>query len=274
MAIRMQQRRGTSEEWTSANPRLASGEIGLETDTNKFKIGDDVNFWDDLAYFVNSDGLSGELDGYATEEYVDDAVSAVVGLAPSTLDTLSELATALGDDPAAITTLQSDVSALQTGKADLVDGFVPSNQLDIDLTGLATETYVDDAVAAIPAPDYTGLATESYADTAAANAAAAVVDSAPATLDTLNELAAALGDDANYATTITTALGTKAPLESPTFTGSVSFTGATVTGIDALPSQSGNSGKYLTTDGTNVSWAEISGGTTVSLTPHPFAMIG
>lgn len=39
---------------------------------------------------------------------------------------------------------------------------------------------------------------------------ATLVDSAPTTLDTLNELAAALGDDANFATTITTALGTKA----------------------------------------------------------------
>jgi hypothetical protein len=39
MATRMQQRRGTAAQWTEANPRLAAGEIGLETDTNKFKIG-------------------------------------------------------------------------------------------------------------------------------------------------------------------------------------------------------------------------------------------
>jgi hypothetical protein len=120
MATRMQQRRGTAAQWTQANPRLAAGEIGLETDTNKFKIGDDVNFWDDLAYFVNSDGLAGELDGFATEEYVDTAIGNVVGLAPETLDTLAELATALGDNPDAIATLQSDVAALQaSGGGDL-----------------------------------------------------------------------------------------------------------------------------------------------------------
>ena len=45
---------------------------------------------------------------------------------------------------------------------------------------------------------------------AAAAAAAALVDSSPAALDTLNELAAALGDDANFAATVTTALATKA----------------------------------------------------------------
>ena len=64
-------------------------------------------------------------------------------------------------------------------------------------------------------------------DTTAANTAfvqqeiAALVDSAPGTLNTLNELAAALGDDANYATTTTNAIATKAPLASPTFTGTI-----------------------------------------------------
>ena len=48
-----------------------------------------------------------------------------------------------------------------------------------------------------------------------------IINSAPAALDTLNELAAALGNDANYAATITTALSLKAPLENPTFTGTV-----------------------------------------------------
>ena len=40
MAIRMQQRRGTAEQWDLANPVLAAGEIGFETDTSQFKIGD------------------------------------------------------------------------------------------------------------------------------------------------------------------------------------------------------------------------------------------
>jgi len=49
----------------------------------------------------------------------------------------------------------------------------------------------------------------------------------------------------------------RAPLESPSFTGTVSFSAATVTGIDLLPSQSGNSGKYLTTNGSSTSWATV-----------------
>jgi len=57
------------------------------------------------------------------------------------------------------------------------------------------------------------LATETYVNTAVSN----LVDAAPTALNTLNELAAALGDDANYAATITTALGTKAD-QSTTYT--------------------------------------------------------
>ncbi len=51
------------------------------------------------------------------------------------------------------------------------------------------------------------------------DAIAALVDSAPGALDTLKELADALGDDPDFAATITNALALKAPLASPTFTG-------------------------------------------------------
>jgi hypothetical protein len=53
------------------------------------------------------------------------------------------------------------------------------------------------------------IATKTYADNAATTAVANVIDAAPATLDTLNELAAALGDDANFATTVTDSIATK-----------------------------------------------------------------
>lgn len=59
------------------------------------------------------------------------------------------------------------------------------------------------------------VATESYVGTAISN----LVDSAPAALDTLNELAAALNDDSSFSTTVTNALAAKAPLESPALTG-------------------------------------------------------
>jgi len=65
------------------------------------------------------------------------------------------------------------------------------------------------------------FATESYVSTQITN----LVDSSPATLNTLNELAAALGDDPNFATTTATSIGLKAPLASPSFTGNSTFAG-------------------------------------------------
>lgn len=87
--------------------------------------------------------------------------------------------------------------------------------------------------------DLSSYYTSAQADTAISTAVSNLVDSAPATLDTLNELAAALGDDANFATTITNSLAEKAPL-----TPSVSEkTGAyTLTANDK--------GQVITADGT------------------------
>jgi hypothetical protein len=48
---RKPQLRGTAAAWTSNNTVLLAGELGIETDTNKFKIGDGVTAWDDLPYF-------------------------------------------------------------------------------------------------------------------------------------------------------------------------------------------------------------------------------
>ena len=56
MATRMQQRRGTAAQWTSADPVLNAGEIGWESDTNKFKIGDGTNHWASLDYFSDING--------------------------------------------------------------------------------------------------------------------------------------------------------------------------------------------------------------------------
>lgn len=50
MTSRLQNRRDIASAWTSANPTLAAGEMGLETDTSKFKMGDGVTAWNSLAY--------------------------------------------------------------------------------------------------------------------------------------------------------------------------------------------------------------------------------
>jgi hypothetical protein len=84
MATRMQQRRGTASQWISSNngdgPILNAGEIGWESDTNKFKIGDGVSYWDDLTYFVDAtDVIASSLGAYLQDSDVG-AISGVAGL--------------------------------------------------------------------------------------------------------------------------------------------------------------------------------------------------
>lgn len=72
MAIQIQFRRGTAAEWTAVNPILALAEMGIETDTNLFKIGTGVDPWNDLPYgglrgFVGSVGFAGSVGNIAVE---------------------------------------------------------------------------------------------------------------------------------------------------------------------------------------------------------------
>jgi hypothetical protein len=89
-----------------------------------------------------------------------------------------------------------------------------------------------------PTANTTDAANTAYVDAAVTAGLATVIASAPALLDTLDELAAALGDDANFATTVTTNLAAKAPLASPALTG---------TPTAPTPSSVDNSTKIATT---------------------------
>ena len=83
-----------------------------------------------------------------------------------------------------------------------------------DTVGIPTGAV---AVTQSASDNTTKVATTAYVTTALANLA----DSAPSTLNTLNELAAALGDDANFSTTVTNSIATKLPLAGGTMTGNL-----------------------------------------------------
>jgi hypothetical protein len=88
-----------------------------------------------------------------------------------------------------------------------------------------TLTGIPTAPTAALSTDTTQLATTAFVRAEVAN----LVNSAGATLDTLGEIATALGNDANLSTTLTNSIALKAPLESPTFTGTVTLPANTVT---------------------------------------------
>jgi hypothetical protein len=58
MAVQIQLRRGTAAQWTSANPILAQGEMGIETDTSKYKIGNGSTAWSSLDYSSLPSGVA------------------------------------------------------------------------------------------------------------------------------------------------------------------------------------------------------------------------
>jgi hypothetical protein len=124
---RMQQRRGSAAQWTTANTTLASGEIGVEVDTNRFKVGDGLSAWSALAYFENQTDVAAAIQS---------AVDGILDLPPATLDTLNELSAALGDDPDFFNTVVYKAGSTMTGDLTLAND--PTSDLHA-----ATKQYVD-----------------------------------------------------------------------------------------------------------------------------------
>lgn len=132
----MQQRRGTATQWTSANPILASGEIGLETDTNKFKIGNGLATWSSLQYFNDVQDLL-ELYVPLTQKGANNGVATLGSdgkLTSSQLPTIDELT-----QDAINTALVAG-----TGLDKTYDDTANTITIDIDST-VATKTYADTA---------------------------------------------------------------------------------------------------------------------------------
>ena len=82
MADIIQIRRDTATNWTSANPTLAQGELGAETDTSKIKIGDGSTAWTSLGYLIDAGGyLTATSTNTLTNKTIRDTVYALSGLA-------------------------------------------------------------------------------------------------------------------------------------------------------------------------------------------------
>ena len=214
MATRIQLRRGIASSWTSSNPILASGEVGVETDTNKVKIGDGSSNWNELDYFADIYAASASIISYINSEIGD-----LIDSAPALLDTLNELAAAVGDDPSFFSSIRTTINSASATAYSSASAY--TNTASASLV-----SYTNSQINALSTSDIeegsrlyftnerainSGSATyilqtnqQSIINTASAAAVTAVLDGAPGVLDTLNELAAALGDNPDILSTFIT----------------------------------------------------------------------
>lgn len=170
-------RRGTAAEWVASQPQpggevLRLGEPGYEKDTGRLKIGDGITPWNSLAYF--NDG------------------------APIDPEQLQDL---LGGG------LLTAGSGINISYNDLADTITISTS-GVAFLNSPNFTGIPTVPTAPSGTNTTQIASTAFVRTEVSN----LVDSAPALLDTLNELAAAINDDANFATTVASGLASKAPL--------------------------------------------------------------
>jgi hypothetical protein len=192
MATRMQQRRGTAAQWTAANPVLAAGEIGYETDTEQFRIGDGTSSWSNLSPFKNIEDGGADFIELAQKG----AAHGVATLNASAKIPLTQLPTELSLDldlDAAIATEVTDRDAAIAYAAGILSTNLDNHAADstgvhgiADTALLATKNYADNAVTDHN-NDTTGvhgiedtalLATKAYADGKASDAEDAAISAA------------------------------------------------------------------------------------------------
>lgn len=149
MAVRIQFRRGTAAEWTSANPTLAAGELGYETDTAKFKLGDGTTAWTSLSY------------GGINQADIDAAIANVIDAAPGALDTLNELAAAINDDANFFSTISNNIANAQANAQTY------AYDLQVEHSSQTTNVHgIDNAANLVYASQIADFATEIYVSNA------------------------------------------------------------------------------------------------------------
>jgi hypothetical protein len=216
--------------------------------------------------FVTIQNLDNRLDGYVMEADADlGGGYAKIGVAsgtildsviPSTIartsDISSQIAAVVNGAPASFDTLKEIADYIAT------DQTAASSLTTLVGTKLSSTTAAS-TYAPIISPTFTGTVsgiTKSMVGLAnvdnTSDSSKPISTATQTALDTKLSTATATS---TYATISNVAL--KAPLASPAFTGTVDFSGATVTGLSTLPAQLNNSGKYLTTNGTAASWADL-----------------
>jgi hypothetical protein len=251
MATRMQQRRGTAAQWISTHdgdgPILEIAEIGFETDTGKFKIGDGLTPWINLPYFADVETLGIALDGDFVELSDIGAVSGVAGL-------------------------DANKNVLVPGNSIIVEGLTNDSYETILTVTDATE----DRTITFPNASGTVVLTTTLDEMAQDAVAQALINGSHTNItvsyndnsNTISLVGAQTYSDEDAVDAVAQALanGTHTNI---TVSYNDNGNAISLTGASSLPSQTGNGGKFLSTDGTSDAWnyVKIPTGVSESATP-------
>jgi hypothetical protein len=215
MAVQIQLRNDTAANWTAENPTLAIGEVGLETDTSKFKIGNGSTAWNSLAYAI------GDLDA---------------------LDGVSINAASL---------ISNHILAYNANTSTWFN----SNAINVLNTDIATINETLPAKANLSAPTFTG--------TVVLPSTTSIGDVSATEIGHLNNVTSSIQPQLDDRPTATEVSGTYAPLNSPTFTGTVVLSANTSIGdvsaseISVLNNLTASTVELNTLDGITASTAEL-----------------
>jgi len=211
---------------------LGSGVITSTMIANDTIVNADINSSAQIAYSKLN----------LTNSVVNADINASAAIALSKLAT-DPLARANHTGTQLASTISDFDTQVRTNRLDQMTA--PTASVDLNsqkITGLATPTVSTDA------------ATKGYVDTQVTN----LVDAAPGALDTLNELAAALGDDANFSTTVTNSLATKLSLSGGTMTGAIAMGTSKITGL-GTPTVSTDAATKAYVDGVAIAPSNLTG---------------
>lgn len=195
---------GIQKNGTDLTVNSSTRKVNITVPTKTSDLTNDSNFATITDLDAKVDKVTGK--GLSTNDYTTTEKDKLAAIEDGANKTIVDTAlSSTSTNPVQNKVINTKINSM---KSD-IDSKVPSTRtingkaLSENITLSASDVGALPSTTHIPSID--GLATETYVN----NKVAGIVNSAPATLDTLNELAAALGDDPNFATTVATQIGTK-----------------------------------------------------------------